>query len=707
MNSIISQNWVKRTLVVSALLLPAASVHAEQIDSLRLGERLDEFTVTATKTTALKRELPISVSLLGKSFLEQTQFQSIRDINAHIPNVHIPDFGSSKSTSIFIRGIGGIGSRRVNMVGFYSDGVPLIDGESLDMDYSDVRSIEVLRGPQGTLYGRGAMGGIINLTTYKPLDVKQMTNINLFAGNYGLFGLNAQSYQAINDKWGVSAALSYQHKGGYYENKFNGNRVDKGDNYSAKFGLQYSNRGWNANFFAQYQRKKQGGYPYALVAKDGTVGDVNYDGQGAYLRNLVILGLSLQKVWNNGLMLKSGTSYQHLSDDMLMDQDFMPIDAITASMQTKRNSITQEINLSQTHGRYSWVTGVYGLSTLADRVVDNRIKMLPRANQRVRYDYHEPNSTLALYHLSTYKLTDRLIAELGLRYEWEWSKQILNSQKTNYLAGGKVVNEEYPYFRSFQQFTPKFSLSYRLGQEHRVYAALQRGYQSGGFNLQFDNPSEQSYAPEYSWNYELGSHLYWLNGRLQVDASVFYIDWKQQQITQSLVTKLGHKVINAGHSKSMGAELSVSYRPTEPIYLAFSYGYTKATFEKYDEYNTSAKKYISRDGNYIQQVPRQTLSVAASYTIKTGMKCFEEVKLGTQYRGLGDIYWDSANTQKQSFYNLLDAQISFQSKGYSLELWGRNLLDTKYSAYQFSLQGANFAQKGTPLHFGGTLRIKL
>ena len=152
----------------------------------------------------------------------------------------------------------------------------------------------------------------------------------------------------------------------------------------------------------------------------------------------------------------------------------------------------------------------------------------------------------------------------------------------------------------------------------------------------------------------------------------------------------------------MGAELSVSYRPTEPIYLAFSYGYTKAIFEKYEE-----KKNVSHNGNYIPQVPRQTLSAAASYTIKTGLKCFEEVKIGAQYRGLGDIYWDNANTQKQSFYNLLDAQISFQSKGYSLELWGRNLLDTKYSAYQFSLQGANFAQKGTPLHFGGTLRIKL
>ena len=120
-------------------------------------------------------------------------------------------------------------------------------------------------------------------------------------------------------------------------------------------------------FFAQYQRKKQGGYPYALVAKDGTVGDVNYDGQGTYLRNLVTLGLSLQKVWNSGLMFKSGTSYQHLSDDMLMDQDFMPMDAITSSLQTKRNSITQEINFSQTYGRYSWVTGVYGFSTVADR----------------------------------------------------------------------------------------------------------------------------------------------------------------------------------------------------------------------------------------------------------------------------------------------------------------------------------------------------
>lgn len=704
MNIMTSKGLLKRSLVVSTLLVPTMTMQAEELDSLRQGASLEQVTITATKRIALKRELPLSVSLLDKSLLEQTQFQGIRDINASIPNVYIPDFGSSRSTPIFIRGIG---SRRVNMIGFYSDGVPLLDGESIDADYSDIRAIEVLRGPQGTLYGRGAMGGIINLTTYKPLEV-QMTNVNLQAGNYGLMGLNAQSYQAVSDRVGLSAAIGYLHRGGYYTNKYNGRRVDPSNNYSAKFGIQYKYEGWNTNFFAQYQRRAQGAYPYALVGSDGSLSDVNYDGEGAYTRNLITLGLSLQKVWSNGLTLKSGTSYQHMTDELLMDQDFLPMDAITAEMATRRNSVTEELSLSQKIGRYSWITGVYAFHTLADRGVDNRIKMLPRMNQLVRYDYHEPNSALALYHQSSYQITDRLTAELGLRYEWEWSKQTLDSRITNYLiAGSRLVERQYPFSKTFQQFTPKFSLVYRLGTEHRVYASVQRGFQSGGFNLQFDDPKEQSYDPEYSWNYELGAHIYGLDGRLQLDGAVFYIDWEQQQVAQVLQNQLGSKITNAGHSKSLGAEFSLTYRPVDALNLALSYGYTKATFEKYEEYNASSRGNVSRDGNYIPQVPRQTISAGADYSIKTGLKSVEAIKLGVQYRGLGDLYWDTANAQKQAFYSLVDAQLSFNSKHYSLELWGRNLANTEYRSFQFNNQGRNFAQLGIPRHFGATLRIKL
>lgn len=693
---------LRLTLVVSGLIFPTLA-NAEEIDSVKNGTSIEELIVTATKTNTIKREIPNSVSILDRQTLEQTQFQSIRDINAHIPNVYIPDFGSSRSTPIFIRGIG---SRRVNMIGFYSNGIPLLDGESIDTDYNDLRSIEVLRGPQGTLYGRGAMGGIISITHHNPLDY-QGTNINLSAGNYGLASLNANSYQKINDKWGVSGAITLQHKGGYYTNHFNNTQVDVSNSYSTKFGIHYRSNGWDINSFVQYQQRKQGGFPYAPLDREGNTGDINYNDPSSYNRNYLTLGLNIQKNWSNGLKLKSGSSFQNMQDEMLMDQDFTASPSITAKLATKRNTFTQEINLSQKIGRYTWVTGIYGFIINSRRSVDNKIIILPRTNVRNELHYYEPNSAVAIYHQSSYQITDRLTAELGLRYEWEWSKQTLNREDTNFLRGGAKTTMVYPFSTLFQQFTPKASLTYRIGKEHRIYASALKGYQSGGFNLQFDQPEEQSYKPEYSWNYELGTHLFFLGGRLQIDAAAFFINWEQQQITQNLVTQLGTKITNAGHSKSLGAELAIAYKPTDNLNLAMSYGYTKATFIEYDEYNRSTNSYINYNNNYIPQVPKQTVAANADYTFLTGIKLIEGIKVGVQYRGIGDIYWNSANNLKQNFYNILDAQVSFLGKGYSFELWAKNISNTAYNSYLFTSQGRNFAQKGTPSHMGATLRIKL
>lgn len=691
----------RRVLVLSLGLFPL-TIQANELDSLRSGEKLEELTVTATKTTRLKRELPMSISVLSKPLLDQTGFQGIRDINAHIPNVYIPDFGSARSTPIFIRGIG---SRRVNMIGFYSDGVPLLDGESIDSDYSDARSIEVLRGPQGSLYGRGAMGGLINITSYRPLD-HQGSHLELTAGNYGRYGLSGQSYQALNERWGVSASVNYQERGGYFTNQHTGERVDGSSAYASKFAVQYRAKGWETYLYAQYQRRKQGAYPYGLV-QGGRVLPVSLNDESSYKRDLVTIGLSLQKYWaSSGLRLKSGTSFQYLKDNMLMDQDFTSRPAITAELSTRRKTVTEDLNLSQRIGRYSWVTGIYGFWIDSERAADNRIKMLPMMHTTSLLSYDEPNYAVAIYHQSAYDITPKLTAELGLRYDWEWSKQDYTSTTINHRVATPPRSVSLPYSTIYRQFTPKLSLTYRLEQEHRIYASVLRGYQSGGFNLQFDFPSEQSYLPEYSWNYELGTHLY-IDRKVEIDAALFYIDWEQQQVQQAVLSALGSKITNAGRSRSLGAELSVDYRPIKQLSLSLAYGYTKATFRTYDEYNAATASNVSRSGNYLPQVPKQTLAVRLDYTLPIRSNWLTGIKLGAQYRGLGSIYWSTDNLQKQSYYQTIDAQLRFIGKGCNLDFWVRNLTNTEYSSFQFVLQGLNFAQRGTPRHIGATLSVDL
>lgn len=693
---------LKLCIAASALFSSFVS-NAEELDSISNNATLNEITVTATKQNLLKRELASSVSLIGKQLLEQTQFQGIKDLNAYIPNVYIPDFGSSLSTPIFIRGIG---SRRINMVGLYSDGVPLLEGGSIDTDYSDVRSVEVLRGPQGTIYGRGAMGGIINLTSYRPLDY-QGTHINLHMGQYGQAGLSAQSYQAIHSRLGISASANYQHRGGFYTNIYNGEKADRYNNVSGKFALQYRHNGWDIYGYSQYQNRKQGGYPYSVVDKNDILGDVNYNLPSEYNRQLFTSAVNVQKRFSNNLVLKSSSSYQHLSDEMIMDQDFTRANMVVAKQYSRKNIWTEEINLSRSNNRYSWVTGIYGFYINSHKDLDNNINIPQRRVEDVFISYGEPSYGFALFHQSSYKITSRLTAELGLRLDWEHSEQDYYKHTTNHLRQGRTSEETQPAKTVDRQFTPKASLIYRIGDEHRVYATVLRGYQSGGFNVQFDRPEEQSYKPEYSWNYELGTHLFFAGGKLQLDASLFYIDWRSQQVQQAVQNLLGSKMTNAGRSRSLGAEFAIAYRPIENLNLAASYGYTKTSFVEYNEFVQQGQPNASRNGNYIPQVPQHTVAASAKYTIKLGLPWIEHIDLGIQYRGLGNIYWNSANTQLQHFYSTLDAQVGLTYKALSIELWGKNLSNANYRPYQFSSQGQTFAQRGLPKHFGGTLRIKL
>lgn len=696
----ISTKLKRASLVCSLFALPHLA-QAEQIDSLSRSVDLAEYTVTATKTQMLKHELPSSVSILGKQLLEQRQFQSVKDLGAYVPNVHIPDFGSSLSTPIFIRGIG---SRRINMVGLYSDGIPLLEGASIDTDYTDLRSIEILRGPQSTLYGRGAMGGIINMRSYRPLE-HQFTQVNILGGQYGLYGINAQSYQRVNDRLGLAANANYLHRGGYHNNEYLQDKADKLNNSSAKFALQYRHKAWDIYGFAQYQYRHQGGYPYAIVGKDDILGAVNYDTASYYKRKLFTAGLNIQRQFANNITLKSATSYQHLNDEMMMDQDFTPSPSVTALQKTRKNIWTEELSLSGNSDRYSWVAGIYGYAIGSNKTLDKNIAMPPRMHSYEFITYGEPGYGIALYHQSSYKITPRLTAELGLRYDWEQREQKYVSTNNDKLKKTTSTVEK-PANAIDRQFTPKVSLSYRLGDEHRVYASVLRGYQPGGFNVQFEVPAEQSYKPEYSWNYELGTHLYFLAGKLQVDAAAFYIDWEQQQVQQAMQSLMGSRITNAGRSRSVGAELSAAFRPISGLNLAASYGYTKATFIHYDEF-VSAKVNTSRAGKYIPQVPRQTVAASIDYTIKSSLSWLDDLRFGLQYRGLGDTYWDSANTQKQGFYSILDGQIGINYHAFTLELWGRNLLNREYRSYQVSTQGRNIAQRGTPRHFGATVRIKL
>ena len=214
----------------------------------------------------------------------------------------------------------------------------------------------------------------------------------------------------------------------------------------------------------------------------------------------------------------------------------------------------------------------------------------------------------------------------------------------------------------------------------------------------YDAASVTTYKPEYSWNYELGGHLRFAEGRVNVDFAAFWIECRDQQLTvfpEGQTT--GRMMSNAGKSRSRGVELSAMWDVTDNLMLSANYGYTQAKFE---EFNDGVTDY---SGNYLPYAPQNTSSVAVSYRIPLNCKVLDDITLNASWQGAGKIYWNEANTLQQNFYSLLNASVELCKGDYRLSLWGKNLANADYYTFYFKSMGNSFMNVGKPCRWGATL----
>ena len=295
------------------------------------------------------------------------------------------------------------------------------------------------------------------------------------------------------------------------------------------------------------------------------------------------------------------------------------------------------------------------------------------------------------------------------------------------------------------QLLPKFALQYEWRKGNNVYATATRGYRSGGYNIQMfsdlitgvlsnsmmdaiaadpkfssmsamikkkelpDVKDATRYKPEYTWNYELGSHHTLWEGRLLADLSVFYMDTRNQQISKFADSGLGRITVNAGKSHSYGAEVSLRAAVTDALMLNACYGYTYATFK---DYETNVKvngkmQSINYKGNYVPFVPKHTLNIGGQYVFRINPgHLLDRIQLNANYTAAGRIYWTEENTVSQAFYGTLNGRVSFQKGRGQIDFWVRNALDKEYAAFYFESMGNGFMQKGRPIQAGIELRCR-
>lgn len=773
--------------VVATVSVNATNVNVEALpDSIQYSVNLDAVEIISNpKTNMPLSTFPGSVSIIGAKEVEERQLVSIKDLSSIVPNFYVPDYGTKLISAMYVRGIGS----RINSpaVGLYVDDVSYVDKSSFDFDFIDISKIEVFRGPQSTLFGRNSMAGLINIYTLSPFE-KEGFKAKATLGNYDTYGGNISYHKKISDKFALSVSANYNSHDGYFVNEYLDKDCGTEESAGANVKFQFRpNSALDITLSSSYEYSNQDGYPYREYNKQSQeVLPISYNDKAGYKRNLSVSSFKVAYK-HDKFLLNSVTSYQFLTDDMNLDQDFTPVRDFTLQQMQKQNSVTQEVVVKspKTKRGWDWLAGVYGFYshirtkgpvTFYDEGLQNMVEnpfntMYSQISSRPGFRgpknlslqldkssplcvdglYKTPSWGVAGYTQATYNnlFTEGLSLTVGLRLEYEKTKLKHYTASTRNMTGAIVgsmqvpgmpfpipINQPIDVALSVEgnesmdalEFLPRFEVEYKVNSSLYTYASVARGYRSGGYNFQaFSNiirnemikgaignyasmlppammaetdvNSMISYAPEHSWNYELGLHYDLADKRVAFDVAVFFIDCKDQQI--SVVEGFGRVTKNSGRTHSTGVEASLRYAPLKELVFSASYGYTHAIFRE----NFDGKK--SYQNNFVPFAPAHNLALNASYALQVNKKFLDEVVFDLGMTGRGRIYWTEANDVWQNFYGLLDGAVSFKKSDFTLKLWGKNLTATNYNSFYFETMNATdvmsqsaFVERGRPITFG-------
>jgi len=671
--------------------------------------QLNEVKVISSKEIRNNKivELPTAVSVIDYITIKQNEINTLNGISGLIPNLFMPDYGTKLTSPIYLRGVGS----RINSpsVGLYVDNVPYFEKAAFDFDFYDIERIEVLRGPQGTLYGRNTMGGIVNIYTRDP-GTKRETNLDLSAGMYDYYKGMLSHIQPLGEKTSLLVNTSVYNYGGNFENLFTGTNVDKINSVSGRIKLISNlSRNIKTTYSMNLEKSRQEGYPYAIYNEEtGEAGMVDYDYESSYDRFILSNNFQL-KYMRKKFTIISNSSYQYLDGYQDIDQDFTTANLFGVVQDQKQHMFSQEITLNSTaHSNYSYILGVFAFTQLFDSKVDVEYKSdftsvygLPDPYTKYK-SYDNTVSGIAAFHQST--LSDFLIEGLdviaGVRFDMEKASQ-------NYLYElqmGTTLSTpgDFDYSLDYFKVMPKIAFSYQCAKNINTYATIAQGYKTGGFNTTIERDEDESFEPEESINYELGIKSDFFNKKLRANFSVFYIDWYNQQIYQTVPSGQGSMIKNAGRSYSKGVEVELNLRVLDGLNIYSNLGLTEAKFTSYEKDSV-----ISYSGNYLPYVPGLTLQSGINYGIAINGNFIERINLQLSYTGFGKHYWNEGNTAFQDYYGLLNSNLSIETQYFTLSIWGKNLSNTDYHSFYFSSMGNSFVQLGKPLMLGTTLRIKI
>lgn len=723
----------------------SSNTESKPRDSLKV-YYLDQVMVNfSLKETNLMKNLPTSFSVISPKQINDNRIESLPDLSGYVPNFFIPSYGAKVSTPVYIRGIGARnGPQTVSM---YVDNVPSFNTAAFDFEFQDIQHIEVLRGAQGTLYGRNAIGGIVNIYTVSPLN-HQGANIMAGMGNYGQFSAKAATYNKLGKNLGVSLTGFYKRDNGYFTNDLTGKKADDSESAGARMKWEWLiNPKLTAKLFSHYEYISQSAFPYMNIES----GRIENNDPTSYDRNLLNNGLSL-RYWGNGYSINYTAGYQYLDDVMKVDQDFSSLSIFTLDQFQKEHSVSQELTIkSESNNDYQWVLGGFGfinrnkieapvalledgmdiMQQQLDAIGGNNpaVPKITYLNNRIDFPgiYKKPVTGLAAFHQSTLNHlfgVEGLSATAGIRLDYERTGIDIDAKTVGADVGIQLnqppgippfdVNGDTAFIENFSknyvELLPKVALGYEMSKDLSFYLSASKGYKSGGYNEQafykilqnslmeslMENalggiPGESEEGPSLEEQMSFAPELSWtfeLGGRSKLFDQKLAVTFAlfYMNVDNIQITKMVDEQGTVGRSVTNAGKSE-----SKGIELGLRYNPVR-NFTMYAEYgysNAVLKNYIQDDldfsGNYIPFAPQHTMNVGGGYQYELKEGAFlDKIGVNLQYNGTGKIYWTEENDVFQPFYGLINGSVFVEHNAFKLEVWGKNLLNKKYDAFYFS-----------------------
>jgi iron complex outermembrane receptor protein len=688
----------------------SAKTNLNEIQTIKLADalvQLEDVIITAQKKEELLQKVPISITAFNSAQIEKFKFWNNKDISGFVPNLYSADPGDNRDV-VSIRGI--TTTSYDPAVATYIDGVNQFNLDTYIPALNDIERIEILRGPQGSLYGRNAMGGVINIITKQPSNkITGSGEVNV--GNYGIRRYNANfKTPIIKDKLYFGAALLYNDRNGFYTNDFNKSSYDKqyafGGNYFVKY---IATNHWQATLNVKnYSGENRGAFPLVFGVEEAFSNPfrLNQNGITTMMDNTLNTSLAIQHTGRK-VNFSSITAYQrnYRYYDLPIDGDFSPIDAISVVNNYGKSwnnikAYTQEFKWSSSPiatNRLNWTTGAYLF--YQDAPVKQGTRFGIDANLMMMGDslFTLMNSTsttkkgIAFFGQATYALTSKLNITFGLRNDYEQQDQ---------TVAGFYQHDPSPEFYqivadtsasiNFNAWSPKISLDYKLNAASLVYAMYSKGYRTGGLSPLGSDPSQpplMGYLPEHSNNFEAGIKNTFLNNTLKLNISLFYINIKDAQVPTLVLPDAITIIKNTGILNSKGVEAEIMYTPAKGVMIQYNGGITNAIIEA-----TGKRPLFTPDNS-------NAIAIQYSKTINAKVSGF----IRSETKFIGNTYFDSSNEIKQSPYCINNFSMGINKNKVSIVLWSKNILNQKYISYAYDFGAVHL---GDPATYGISISSK-